>query len=332
MKKTSIILFVITLVFGIIGPVSAEIINGGFETGDFTGWEILGDVSIQTAAFGSGPIEGSYQALLIAGSSAASAEEAIAFSELLYDRDPDFFSGKVSMIKKRFTGGTGLCIDWNSLKDYLVQPSTCDGYFLIGLGEYDYDGSIKNSHVLHSGGNMFSNDENMFPSATRFDFEYGYEGHGFQPWCVEISRTNILEIALFNWDANSCELGLLLDNIRLLPSLDIKANGSDGPITITTTDLLTITASLSPGPHDGGNANWYIVAYTPLSAGWYHYEQSSSSWKPGFALSHRGALINLSPHIVLQRAGLPVGYYTFSFFIGLDTGQLFSDSVNVNVH
>jgi hypothetical protein len=43
---------------------NAAILNGGFETGDLTGWVIIGDVSIQTSSFGSGPTENSYQAVL----------------------------------------------------------------------------------------------------------------------------------------------------------------------------------------------------------------------------------------------------------------------------
>ncbi len=38
--------------------------NGGFETGNLSGWEAVGDVSVQTASFGTRPIQGSYQALL----------------------------------------------------------------------------------------------------------------------------------------------------------------------------------------------------------------------------------------------------------------------------
>jgi hypothetical protein len=128
-------------------------------------------------------------------------------------------------------------------------------------------------------------------------------------------------------------LDVPLNGTGVIPSLiiDIKANGSDGPITITTTDVLTVTVSLSPASHTGEIANWYVVAYTPLSAGWYHYEHASLSWKPGFALSHRGELINLSPHTVLQRSGLPVGEYTFFFHIGMSGGKLYSDSVKVNI-
>ena len=39
-------------------------INGGFETGDFTAWETIGDTSIETAEFGVIPTQGDFQALL----------------------------------------------------------------------------------------------------------------------------------------------------------------------------------------------------------------------------------------------------------------------------
>jgi hypothetical protein len=114
--------------------------------------------------------------------------------------------------------------------------------------------------------------------------------------------------------------------------IDVKANGSDGPITITTSDMLTVTVSLSPASQMGKIANWYVVAYTPLSAGWYHYEHATHSWKPGFALTARTSLRDISDTILLQRSGLPAGEYTFFFHIGLDTGQLFSDSMKVTVN
>lgn len=47
-----------------VEPASAAVLNGGFETGNFTGWETLGQTSIQTSAYGSGPTEGTSQALL----------------------------------------------------------------------------------------------------------------------------------------------------------------------------------------------------------------------------------------------------------------------------
>jgi hypothetical protein len=38
--------------------------NGGFETGDLTGWERVGDAGVQTAAFGTPPASGIYHALI----------------------------------------------------------------------------------------------------------------------------------------------------------------------------------------------------------------------------------------------------------------------------
>lgn len=40
--------------------------NGGFESGDFSDWDTIGVTSIETAAFGSGPVDGVYQAFLYA--------------------------------------------------------------------------------------------------------------------------------------------------------------------------------------------------------------------------------------------------------------------------
>jgi hypothetical protein len=40
------------------------VINGGFETGDFGGWQTAGDASIQTASFSCDPTEGTRQAVL----------------------------------------------------------------------------------------------------------------------------------------------------------------------------------------------------------------------------------------------------------------------------
>ena len=43
---------------------SNKIVNGRFENGDLTGWETIGDVSIQTASFGVRPSQGTFQVLI----------------------------------------------------------------------------------------------------------------------------------------------------------------------------------------------------------------------------------------------------------------------------
>lgn len=61
--KSVLSLFVASF-FVIAGTANATPLNGGFETGDLTGWQILGDASVQTSSFGSGPTQGLYQAVL----------------------------------------------------------------------------------------------------------------------------------------------------------------------------------------------------------------------------------------------------------------------------
>jgi hypothetical protein len=113
---------------------NATLINGGFETGDFTGWTTLGETSIETSAFGSGPTQGTSQASL----STEGAAFAGSIIEEFLGLDPgsldnlgtslDFlpFPGGVasqgSAIRQTFTANAGdlLTFDWNFLTN---EPS-----------------------------------------------------------------------------------------------------------------------------------------------------------------------------------------------------------------
>ena len=50
-----------------IGSAHATLNNGGFETGDFTGWSTIGDALVVSAPFGVTPTEGTFQALITNG-------------------------------------------------------------------------------------------------------------------------------------------------------------------------------------------------------------------------------------------------------------------------
>ena len=66
-KLTGIKIAQIIVILGLLGcssPLHAAIKNGGFETSDYFGWSTTGVASIETGAFGTFPISGTYQALL----------------------------------------------------------------------------------------------------------------------------------------------------------------------------------------------------------------------------------------------------------------------------
>jgi hypothetical protein len=120
------------------------------------------------------------------------------------------------------------------------------------------------------------------------------------------------------------------------PVPDIKANGSDGPITITTGDNLSVTIELTPGNFSGYNADWWVLADTS-PFGWYYYNVNTGSWFPGVIVTYQGALFNLPSYGVLNTTGLPTGTYTFYFGVDgnmngtIDMGQIVYDGVEVTI-
>lgn len=73
MKKFLMILCAVMLVLGMIGSAGAvSFQNGSFETGDFTGWDVItsagGSASVVMGDSGFGPTDGTYFANLVADS------------------------------------------------------------------------------------------------------------------------------------------------------------------------------------------------------------------------------------------------------------------------
>jgi hypothetical protein len=119
------------------------------------------------------------------------------------------------------------------------------------------------------------------------------------------------------------------------PVPDIKANGSDGPITIIRSDLLTMTVEFDAGGYSGVDADWWLVVQTPF--GWYYYDKTSG-WLPGREVTLQIPLRDLPLREVLNMSGLPAGNYTFHFGVDLvmngkfNMGQAYYDSVEVTIN
>ena len=116
------------------------------------------------------------------------------------------------------------------------------------------------------------------------------------------------------------------------PVPDVKANGSDGPVTITQLDNLCVTVTLDPGIYSGVQADWWVLANTPF--GWYYY--NLNGWRPGISVTYQGSLFDLDFKEVLNTSGLPIGTYNFYFGVdgnvnGVIDDPLCYDSVGVNI-
>ena len=142
----------------------------------------------------------------------------------------------------------------------------------------------------------------------------------------------------------SLSLGLFnLLNIRTTcagtPYVDVKANGSDGPLVIGNNENLSISITLQPSSLDGVNADWWLLVNTPWND-WFYYVYPDYWGYAGADLddvfcAYQGPLFNLPPISIANFSGLPIGIYTFYFEVdntpdGVLDGSIYHDSVIVN--
>jgi len=122
------------------------------------------------------------------------------------------------------------------------------------------------------------------------------------------------------YDGSTIQDFRLTDNSGAVP--DIRANGSNGPVTVPAGSPVSVTVSLDPGDCNGLNADWWIAVQTPFAAplDWYTYVHPTG-WQPGVHLCIQNPLFTFSGFEVLNMV-LPQGAYTFYFAVDAPDGQV----------
>jgi len=121
-----------------------------------------------------------------------------------------------------------------------------------------------------------------------------------------------------------------------LPVPDIKANGSDGPLTVSNTTPVSITIGINTGSFYGHNADWWIAASTPLG-GFSYFDLYTGMMLPGLLPTYSGPLFNLGTMQLLTAYGLTAGTHTFYFAVDLnmngvlDMDAIYFDAVSIRV-
>jgi len=120
--------------------------------------------------------------------------------------------------------------------------------------------------------------------------------------------------------------------LTLVP--DIKVNGSDGPLTVTPSDSISVVVALDNN-WQTNNADWWLAADTPFGLWFFTFEGWTTDWIPAY----QGPLFPLDSYEVLNMpvSGLPPGTYTLYF--GVDTymdrnvtwDSVYYDTVVVNI-
>ena len=101
---------------------------------------------------------------------------------------------------------------------------------------------------------------------------------------------------------------------------NIKANGSNGPVTITQGDPLNVSIQFNPGTEAGKQGDWWVTAYTP--SGFYYLSLAALSWvkSTGGLPPIFGGPLFVLPEIPLGSIpGLPTAAGKYFFFFAVDT-------------
>jgi hypothetical protein len=187
-----------------------NIINGGFETGDFTGWSTIGIVSIETAAFGTGPNEGTYQGFLRTpdrhereGLEEHEIEEFLGLPIGSLDNLGPYNAINGSAMKKDITAEAGqtLTFDWNFITNEMTGGQDPDPF-----GWYDFSFVFVND----TGFILADTFEPTFSdSGSSF-----YKETGFQTFSHTFTTNGVysLSIGVMNGGDDVIRSGLVVDN------------------------------------------------------------------------------------------------------------------------
>src|SRR5262245_50510175 len=196
------------------GTARAEFINGNFETGDFTGWQTLGNAGVVGTLVGVPPPEGSFQARITSG---AIAPETVAtflgttVAQLQAANVPTLgatlFSGSALRQTVSVNAGDSISFQWNFLSDQLPQdPTFNDASFLVLA-------------IVPAGtppillGNTFT--PSSAPPPEGIAFQTGYQTFTSAPFATATDVT--LGVAAFNVGDNVFGSVLLVDNFQVVP-------------------------------------------------------------------------------------------------------------------
>ncbi len=201
--------FGMVLALAIAGAASASIQNGGFETGDFTGWDTMpAEFTYVVGDIGSAPTEGNFQAGLVTPTTGyGNLEELNAFLGLDFLDLYDLGNGWVvegTAIRQTFSANAGdsISFDYNMLDNGHGPQGDIDNNFAFVL--------LEELDTLATAGDA------TLVSNTVFDRETGWQTFTYD---ITSAGTYTLSLGIADvWPANlpshNDEAGLLIDNVQ----------------------------------------------------------------------------------------------------------------------
>jgi hypothetical protein len=195
------------------------VVNGGFETGDFAGWTTLGSTSIKTASFGTGPTQGTFDALITndSGPDHAAVESFLSL-------DPNALATLVSNVTNgsaikqtvNVTAGMTLTFDWNFLTSEAAGEQTYRDFGFVSITPVATGGTL--IKLADTTSTLIT-----APGATGFPRMTGF--HSFSI-TFTTDGTYSIGVGAMNAGDQTTNSALLVDNFQITPS----APPSPGPV------------------------------------------------------------------------------------------------------
>lgn len=179
--------------------------NLSFESGDFSGFSVTGNASIEDASFGVAPSDGETQALLTTDFSANDAADI----ELLFDLEPGTLAalggtnGSAIAFEVQGVEGETISFDYSFLTDEFT-PNPFNDFAVVSL--ISDDSSV--FEILGDTNDVFTLSPTIFSEQTALEqFSFTFDTTG------EFT----VGIAVLNEGDTAVNSGLLLDNISIVP-------------------------------------------------------------------------------------------------------------------
>jgi hypothetical protein len=185
-------------------------VNGGFETGDFTGWTRIGTTAIKTSSFGTGPTEGTYDALITndSGPDHTTVESFLGLAtNALNSLVSNVTNG--SAIKQTITvsAGSTLTFDWNFLTNESPGETFYRDFGFLSITPVGAGGTLVK--LADTTSSLV-----VAPSATGFGSMTGFHTFTFT---FTTDGTYILGVGAMNAQDTTTNSALLVDNFVLTP-------------------------------------------------------------------------------------------------------------------